>query len=69
MKRQHVLWYALTLAAVVVATFALGTPASALLLLVAAMACPLMMMFMMGGRHGGGPQSGTGDPGSHKVAS
>ena len=61
MKSQHLPWYALALAAIVVAAFALGMPASMLAVLLVAMACPLMMMFMMGGMHGGGTKSGTGN--------
>jgi hypothetical protein len=66
MKSQHLPWYALALAAVVVAAFALGMPASMLAVLLVAMACPLMMMIMMGGMHGDGMKSGTGDSENRK---
>jgi Protein of unknown function (DUF2933) len=59
MKLQHISWYALALAAVIVGAFAVGVPASTLLLLLVVLACPVMMMFMMGG-HGGGSDHGSG---------
>lgn len=59
MKMQHMPWYALALAAVIVGAFAVGVPASTVLLLLVVLACPMMMMFMMGG-HGGGSHDGSG---------
>ena len=59
MKLQHVSWYALALAAVIVGAFAVGVPASTVLLLLVVLACPVMMMFMMGG-HGGGSGHDSG---------
>jgi hypothetical protein len=53
MKRQHFGWYAVAVAAIVIAAVALGVPSSTIFLGLALLACPLMMMFMMGG-HGGG---------------
>jgi hypothetical protein len=53
MKTQYLPWYAVAVAAVVVAALAFGVPLSTLALLLVVLACPLMMMFMMGGMGGG----------------
>jgi hypothetical protein len=59
MKRQHLAWYALALAAVIVGVFAVGGRASTVVLALVVLACPVMMMAMMSG-HGGSSSHDSG---------
>ncbi|OBC08046.1 hypothetical protein A5784_01045 [Mycobacterium sp. 852013-50091_SCH5140682] len=62
MKRQHLAWYALALAAIIVGVLAGGGRASTVLLALVVLACPVMMMAMMSGHGGQTHDSGTDQP-------
>lgn len=59
MRRQHLGWYAIALAIVIVGLGFAGVPLTTTLLGLLVLACPLMMMFMMGGHGGHGGHSGS----------
>ena len=53
MMRQHLPYYAIAAAILIVGLAAFGVPVSNLLFLGVILVCPLMMLFMMRGMHGG----------------
>lgn len=56
MKREHLLYYAIAVAILIVGLAWAGLPTSTILVGLVVLACPLMMIFMMrdhGGGHGG----------------
>lgn len=60
MMRQHLPYYAIAAAILIVGLVALGVPISNLLFLGVVLVCPLMMMFMMRGM-GAGTTHGKDD--------
>jgi hypothetical protein len=58
MMRQHLPYYAIAAAILIVGLVAFGVPVSNLIFLGFILVCPLMMLLMMRGMHGGG---GGGD--------
>lgn len=54
MTRQHLPYYAIAAAILIVGLVAFGVPVSNLLVFGFILVCPLMMLFMMRGMHGGG---------------
>ena len=65
MMRQHLPYYAIAAAILIVGLAAFGVPVSNLLFLGVILICPLMMLFMMRGMHGGGGDN-TKDSNSHE---
>jgi hypothetical protein len=59
MRRQHLPFYAIAAAILIVGLVALGVPFSRLSVLAVVLICPLMMMFMMRGMHGGNGHGGA----------
>jgi Protein of unknown function (DUF2933) len=66
MRRQHLPFYAIAAAILIVGLVALGVPFSRLSFLAVVLICPLMMMFMMRGMHGGKGHGGA-DQTEHPV--
>ena len=54
MTRQHLPYYAIAAAILIVGLAALGVPVNSLTYVGFIIICPLMMLFMMRGMHGGG---------------
>jgi DUF2933 family protein len=71
MMRQHMPYYAIAAAILIVGLAAVGVPVSNLLFLGVILVCPLMMLFMMRGMHGGGGDDNTkgGNPQEHDDSS
>ena len=61
MMRQHLPYYAIAAAILIVGLVALGVPISNLLFLGVILVCPLMMMFMMRGMGAGTTTHGKDD--------
>lgn len=53
MKRQHMVFFGIAAAVLVVTVTALGISPPTLFVVAFLVLCPLMMLFMMGGMHGG----------------
>jgi hypothetical protein len=65
MKRQHLPFYAIATAILIVELVAFGVPASSLFLLAFVFVCPLMMLVMMRPMHSGSSQDNRPGRSSH----
>lgn len=61
MRREHLIYYAIALAALIGVLAWVGVPPNTILVGLLVLACPLMMLFMMRGGHGDGHGSDRGE--------